>query len=143
QAIIYGPPGTGKAWHARGFARWWLRKRNANAPAGAGPLAGGEGTRAWLVSTRPSEWRWDELFDKGEEQFRRGRLDRNYEVISPGDLVFGYTATPEKRAEPLARVSRLEQARGRATFVLAPLARVAAGQTRQDLQADGYRHGSD
>jgi 5-methylcytosine-specific restriction protein B len=143
QAIIYGPPGTGKTWHASGFAKWWLRRRNANAPAAAGPSAGGDGARAWLVSTRPSEWRWDQLFDKGEEQFRRGRLDRNYDVISPGDLVFGYTATPEKRVEALARVARLEQANGRATFVLAPLARVGEGPTWDELQADEYLEGSE
>jgi 5-methylcytosine-specific restriction protein B len=143
QAIIYGPPGTGKTWHASGFATWWLRRRNANAPDATGLLAGGDGGRAWMVSTRPSEWRWDELFDNGEEQFRRGRLDRNYEVISPGDLVFGYTATPEKRVEALARVARLEQANGRATFVLAPLARVGEGPTWEELQADEYLEGSE
>jgi 5-methylcytosine-specific restriction protein B len=146
QAILYGPPGTGKTWHASGFARWWLRRRNAKAPASrlaVGSFVGGDGARAWLVTTRPSEWRWDELFDKGEERFRRGRLDRNYDVISPGDLVFGYTATPEKRVEVLARVARLEQANGRATFVLAPLARIGDGPTWDELQADEYLEGSE
>jgi 5-methylcytosine-specific restriction protein B len=33
QAILYGPPGTGKTWHASGFARWWLERRNAGLPA--------------------------------------------------------------------------------------------------------------
>ena len=146
QAILYGPPGTGKTWHASGFSRWWLRRRNANAPArklAAGSLAGGDGSRAWLVTTRPSEWKWDELFNNGEQRFRRGRLDRNYDAISPGDLVFGYTATPEKRVEVLARVARLEQADERPTFVLAPLARVGDGPTWDELQADEYLEGSE
>lgn len=144
QAILYGPPGTGKTWHASGFARWWLKARNATAPASraaAGP--GGDGGRAWLVTTKPSEWSWDELFDKGEEPFRRGRLDRNYDVISPGDLVFGYTATPEKRVEVVARVARLDVANGSATFVLAPLSRVSDGPTWEELQADECLKGSE
>jgi 5-methylcytosine-specific restriction enzyme B len=146
QAILYGPPGTGKTWHASGFARWWLRRRNANAPASpleAGSLTGDDGACAWLVTTRPSEWRWDELFEKGEERFERGRLDRNYDVISTGDLVFGYTATPEKRIEVLARVARLEKVNGRATFVLSPLARIGEGPTWEELQADEYLEGSE
>ena len=146
QAILYGPPGTGKTWYASGFARWWLKSRNAGAPASrpaAGPSVGSDGGRAWLVTTKPSEWRWDELFAKGEEQFRRGRLDRNYEVISPGDLVFGYTATPEKRVEVLARVARLAQANGSATFVVAPVKRVADGPTWDELQADDFLKGSE
>jgi hypothetical protein len=95
------------------------------------------------VSTYPDEWRWQELFDAGEQQFRRGRLARNYEVISPGDLVFGYTASPEKRIEVLARVARLTQAEGSATFVLAPLTRVAEGPTWDELQADEFLSGSE
>jgi 5-methylcytosine-specific restriction protein B len=144
QAILYGPPGTGKTWHANAFARWWLRKRNANIPATKVTPSVAEDTgRAWLVSTRPSEWRWDELFEQGQQQFRRGRLDRNYDAISAGDLVFGYTATPEKRIESLARVARLEQADGKPTFVLAPLARVKDGPTWDELQADPYLGGSE
>jgi 5-methylcytosine-specific restriction protein B len=146
QAILYGPPGTGKTWHASGFARWWLRRRNTNVPtrrSTTSSYAGGDGARTWLVTTRPSEWRWDELFDKGEEPFRRGRLDRNYDVISPGDLVFGYTATPEKRVEVLARVARLDQADGEPSFVLAPLTRITDGPTWDELQGDEYLRGSE
>jgi 5-methylcytosine-specific restriction enzyme B len=141
QVILYGPPGTGKTWHASGFARWWLKRRNADAPTGlsaAGAPVGADRARAWLVSTNPSEWRWDELFERGEQLFRRGRLDRNYQLVSPGDLVFGYTATPEKRIEVLARVARLEHANGHQTFVLAPLVRVGHGPTWDELTADEY-----
>jgi 5-methylcytosine-specific restriction enzyme B len=99
--------------------------------------------RAWLVSTNPGEWRWNELFDAGEQLFKRGRLPRNYDVISPGDLVFGYTATPEKRVEVLARVARLAQADDGATFVLAPLARVANGPTWDELQEDDFLRASE
>jgi 5-methylcytosine-specific restriction protein B len=146
QAILYGPPGTGKTWNASGFARWWLSRRNANVATSrppAGSFAKVEGARAWLVTTRPNEWKWDELFERGEQQFRRGRLDRNYDVISPGDLVFGYTATPEKRVEVLARVARLGEVDGKATFVLAPLVRVGDGPTWEELQADSYLGGSE
>jgi 5-methylcytosine-specific restriction protein B len=145
QAVLYGPPGTGKTWYASGFARWWLRNRNTGAPA-ANPTAvpeGGDGRRAWLVTTKPSEWKWDELFKHGEESFRRGRLDRNFEVISPGDLVFGYTATPEKRVEVLARVARLGSAEGGSTFVLAPIARIADGPSWDELQSDEFLKASE
>ncbi len=132
QAILYGPPGTGKTWHASGFARWWLRRRNASVPASrsaAARLAAGDGARAWLVTTKPSEWRWDELFDKGEERFRRGRLERNYDVISPGDLVFGYTATPEKRRRG-ARARRSARAGGWEGHLRARACRLASATVR-------------
>ena len=146
QAILYGPPGTGKTWHASGFARWWLKSRNAVAPAsrpGASASVGGNAGRAWLVSTNPGEWKWETLFDTGEQLFRRGRLPRNYDVISPGDLVFGYGATPAKRIVFLARVARLAQEDGRATFVVAPLARVTEGPTWDELQTDEFLRGSE
>jgi 5-methylcytosine-specific restriction protein B len=139
QAILYGPPGTGKTWHANGFARWWLKNRNAGAPVSRDAPGSAQGwTRAWLVSTNPTEWRWAELFDTGETIFRRGRLSRNYNVVSPGDLVFGYTATPAKRIEALARIRRLEDDGGAATFVLEPLGPVNDGPTWEDLQSDSY-----
>jgi 5-methylcytosine-specific restriction protein B len=146
QAILYGPPGTGKTWHASAFARWWLRSRNATAPASrppAGASAGAGGTRTWLVTTKPSEWGWDELFDKGEEQFRRGRLDRHYDAISPGDLVIGYTASPDKRVDVLARVARISDTNGGPTFVLAPLRRVTDGPTWDELNADEFLKASE
>ena len=90
------------------------------------------------MTTRPSEWKWDVLFEKGEETFRRGRIARNYDLISPGDFVFGYTATPDRRIETLARVARLEEVDGRQTFVIAPVARVTDGPTWDELQADEY-----
>ena len=140
QAILYGPPGTGKTWHASAFSRWWLRRRNENSPTGRAPVApaGGVGSRSWLVSTNPSEWRWDELFAKGETQFRRGRILRNYDLVSAGDLVFGYTARPDKRIEAIARVGRLEPIDGGSTFVLLPVTRVADGPTWNELQEDEY-----
>lgn len=145
QAILYGPPGTGKTWHASGFAQWWLTRRNANIPTvrPAHGSADADGARSWLVTTNPSEWKWADLFDKGEEQFKRGRLGRNYQVIRPGDLVFGYAATPEKRIAALARVDRLAKADGGSTFVLAPLTQVDNGPTWEELQADDFLKSSE
>jgi 5-methylcytosine-specific restriction protein B len=136
QAILYGPPGTGKTWHASRFAKWWLSKRNASAsPRLAPPIATNE-RRAWLVVGKRSEWQWSQLFEKGEEWFRRGRIDRNYELIKSGDLVFGYAAAPEKRIVALALVDRLTEIDGTTTFVLSPLAEVREGPTWDELQAD-------
>jgi 5-methylcytosine-specific restriction protein B len=139
QAILYGPPGTGKTWNAKRFAPWWLERENRAASdeteSAPDPAAG---TQTWCVVANPSEWTWDTLFEKGEQIFRRGRIDRNYEQIAPGDLVIGYTATPAKRVAALAPVARLDQANGETTFVLAPLARVSEGPTWDELQEDEY-----
>lgn len=140
QAILYGPPGTGKTWHASQFAKWWLGKRNANVRP---PLPPADQRRAWLVVAKPSEWRWSQLFEQGEEWFRRGNLDRNYELIRAGDLVFGYAATPDRRIVALARVARLTEIDGTATFVLSPLAEVREGPTWDELQADALLKSSE
>ena len=47
-------------------------------------------------------------------------MDRHYDAISAGDLVFGYTASPDKRVEVLARVARMAETDGGPTFVLRP-----------------------
>jgi 5-methylcytosine-specific restriction enzyme B len=141
QVILYGPPGTGKTWHANTFARQWLRGRNGELPeVTVVEGVGAEGVgRAWFVSTSPSEWHWDEAFEKGEQLFRRGRVASNYDEVEVGDLVFGYTATPAKKLETLARIGRIETTEdGQRTFVLTQLERVKDGPTWDELQADPY-----
>ncbi len=145
QAVLYGPPGTGKTWTANRFAHWWLGKQNGEVVAA--PLhavvedttapAPERATRWWWVTTNPTAgWRWDELFEDGETTFSRGRSVSNYDQIAPGDMVIGYTSTPVKRVEVLARVERLEQLDDGPTFVLAPLRRVSDGPRWEELLTD-------
>lgn len=139
QAVLYGPPGTGKTWTARRFATWWLARQNADlgtpqeqptTPAPSPPTW-------WWVTTSPlGEWEWQELFDNGEETFDRGRSLSNYERIAAGDFVIGYTSSPVKRIQVLARVERLEELDDGPTFVLAPLSWVGDGPTWDELKLD-------
>jgi 5-methylcytosine-specific restriction protein B len=144
QVVLYGPPGTGKTWTARRFARWWLRRQNerssptvSDAPSHeAGQSEGADDGRWWWVTTNPAQWAWDELFEKGEEVFRRGLIARNYDQIKAGDLVIGYTARPRRRIETVARVKRIETIEEGPTFVLEPVSRVHEGPTWHELQQD-------
>ena len=97
--ILYGPPGTGKTFRARRFAKAWTRGQISEADV---PRRG-----YWCVVANPKEWHWDILFgQKKTEGFRRGRLKRNYGDVQPGDLIFGYSANPDKQLCCLAEVIR-------------------------------------
>ena len=152
QAVLYGPPGTGKTYHARRFAVWWLRRR-AGIEKPEAPLADAENfaraerdlgvaassRRVWWMVANPSEWSWDELFRDGHVDFRQGRLQRNYPLAQPGDLVVGYQATPDKRIVALARIDRAlssTDTRPDPTLGLVPVCRVNAGLTWEDLNGD-------
>jgi 5-methylcytosine-specific restriction enzyme B len=151
QLILYGPPGTGKTFHARRFAAWWLLQDQGEANAAAvlsdkQQLLEAESRlktlqiqqRVWWVVANPKEWGWDQLFQDGRVQYRYGRLQRNYPLLQPGDLVVGYQSTPDKRIIALARVEKgLEQSEsGEPYMVLSPLRRVSDGPTYAELQAD-------
>jgi 5-methylcytosine-specific restriction enzyme B len=151
QMILYGPPGTGKTFHARRFAVWWLRQHQGDARAAA-VLANKQKLleaerqlktfqvtrRVWWVVANPREWGWDQLFADGRVQYRYGRLQRNYPLLQPDDLVIGYQATPDKRIVALAKVVKgIHQSDGGEPVIeLAPLRRVANGPTYAELLAD-------
>jgi 5-methylcytosine-specific restriction enzyme B len=151
QLILYGPPGTGKTYHARRFAVWWLRQQLGDANAAA-VLANNQKLldaerqlktfqvtrRVWWVVANPREWGWDQLFADGRVQYRYGRLQRNYPLLQPDDLVIGYQATPDKRIVALAKVVKgIHQSDGGEPVIeLAPLRRVANGPTYAELLAD-------
>ncbi|MCB8924029.1 MAG: EVE domain-containing protein [Ardenticatenaceae bacterium] len=151
QLILYGPPGTGKTFHARRFAVWWLKQHqgddNAAAVlADADQLIDAEralktlqvSQRVWWVVANPKEWSWEQLFQDGRVEYRYGRLQRNYPLVQPGDLVVGYQSTPDKRIVALAKVEKGISDTGseEPTIELSPLRRVANGPTYADLQAD-------
>jgi 5-methylcytosine-specific restriction protein B len=140
--IYYGPPGTGKTWSALHDVRQLLLAKNVR-PSEAARYAEAlaqdnkddlkqltalvEGTgeqkniRYWWVTASPARWTWKELFRKKAEVFIRGRIQRNYEEIAEGDLVFGYTAWPKKEITAIARVKQLVPDGEAQTFELEPV----------------------
>jgi hypothetical protein len=140
--IYYGPPGTGKTWSALHEVRQLLLAKNgltAEAAQYAQALKQNnkdelklltalvEGTgeqkdiRYWWVTASPARWKWDELFRKKAEVFTRGKIQRNYEEIAVGDLVFGYAAWPKKEITAIARVKQLVPEGEAQTFELEPV----------------------
>ncbi len=121
QIIFYGPPGTGKTYAARRHAAWLL---GGGSSVAAAATAFGEPNAlthiesellevqesdqrpSWLVVANPSRWSFDRLFETGREPYDYGSLSRNYDVVQPGDEVFGYEATPVKQIVAKARISR-------------------------------------
>ncbi len=117
QLILYGPPGTGKTYMARRFSVWWLAQKLGRPKPGEGlhdehalkkverELSTSHAERrAWWVVANPKEWSWDRLASQNTVDYRYGRLERNYPLVQPGDLVIGYEATPTKRIVALARI---------------------------------------
>lgn len=117
QVILYGPPGTGKTWTSLRFAVWWLATqlglKDADEvwrhPAGDArlrldrELAPVE-RRTWLVVANPKIWRWERFNQQKTVDFDFGRVQRNFALVRPNDLVIGYQSTPDKRVLALGRV---------------------------------------
>lgn len=150
QLILYGPPGTGKTYTARRFSVWWLSSRSGIPEAAT--LLGDNAAfrraeenlstaqverRVWWVVANPAEWSWDRLQSEKTVAYRYGRLQRNYALLQPGDLVIGYSANPEKRIAAMARVSKGLHASGSEQQIeLEWVARVDHGLTYAELQSD-------
>ena len=157
QLILYGPPGTGKTYTARKLSvAFQLRhegKEIASVLADDAKLAAAEAAmsqatssrRVWWVVANPAEWRWETLFKTGTETFREGRLKRNYAQLQAGDLVIGYSSTPDKRIMALAKVSQPAKrgVDGELRFEIQPLTRVTNGPTYEDLLKEPALAGSE
>lgn len=153
QLILQGPPGTGKTFHARRFAAWFLLNR-ADVPKAESVFESQQALaeveqrfsresvqgNTWvLVASPKQDWTWDELFDKKTAKFKAGLLKRNFPKVRVGDLVFGYTSTPTKRIEAIARITRelgTEPGDEKSTIEIEPVARVGNGPTFQELKED-------
>lgn len=151
QAILYGPPGTGKTFTARRFAVWWLLNEmggdSSNVLNDAKAFEQAEKKlssaqvvpRVWWVVANPSQWSWEQLFkNKRGQEFRYGRLSRNYPLVRKGDLVVGYQSTPDKKIVALARISRemFTNDQGETKIELVPVSPIALGLTFEELQND-------
>ena len=135
QVILHGPPGTGKTYHALNFAKWWLARENGGATGM--DKARQTPRRVWWVVANPKTWDWNKLFREGSVEYRYGRLQRNYPLVQPGDLVVGYTAAPEKRITALARIREgLHGERDEQKITLEPLHRIENGLSYSELTED-------
>lgn len=122
--LLYGPPGTGKTWLVNHFTNYFLLRHNVSAGA-ADEYWRARGTdealrlrervRAeadaatnepafWWITANEKEWTWKTLFDEGEWCFMKRRPARNFKAAKPGDLIFGYLASPHKQVVAIARV---------------------------------------
>lgn len=142
QVILHGPPGTGKTFHALRFAEWWLAHAN-------GRIVDARNTRqtprrVWWVVANPKQWHWDQLFRDGSVDYRYGRLQNNYALVQPGDLVVGYLATPEKRIVALAEVTEGLHTEGdEPRITLKPLQRIENGLTYAEMLSDSVLNRSE
>ncbi|OBH30751.1 hypothetical protein A5692_18740 [Mycobacterium sp. E342] len=150
QVVLYGPPGTGKTYAARRAAVWLLEGGSSDDHATA--LLSDEAAlverekqlsstrapsrRVWFVVANPSQWSWSTLFAKKTEDFKFGRLQRNYPNVRAGDLVVGYEAKPFKRIVALARVTGEYDVQEAPYLTLEPVTAVDNGLTYEELQAD-------
>lgn len=147
QVILYGPPGTGKTYTAEHFSVWWLARQLGDKEADGllvdkARFARTQRSlstvqserRVWWVVANPTEWAWDTLFKDGVVDYRYGRLQKNYALLQPGDLVVGYQANPDKRILALARIKEPLHASGEGQVItIEKLARVANGPTYDEL----------
>jgi 5-methylcytosine-specific restriction protein B len=150
QVILYGPPGTGKTYSARRFSVWWLAQESDFIKAET--LLSDPGAfkqteqrlstaqverRVWWIVANPTQWSWDRLESERQVDYRYGRLQRNYPLVQPGDLVIGYSANPDKRIAALARVSKgLHAADGEQRIELEWVANINGGPTYDELLKD-------
>ena len=152
QVILYGPPGTGKTYTARRFGVYWLLKDAGREDINE-VLADSEqfiqeeetlssaqvSKRVWWLVANPKEWQWEKLFKKGKEDFRYGRLQKNYPLVKRGDLVIGYESTPAKKLKAIAIISRefgTLEGDEQPTIEIEPVARINKGLTYDELLND-------
>jgi 5-methylcytosine-specific restriction protein B len=157
QVILYGPPGTGKTYNARRFAVWWLADRTGH-EAAASLLADDAAFRlieealvksetagrVWWVSAKATEWSWEQLFVDGTVEYRHARLQKNYPLLTVGDLVVGYQANPTKRIVALGRIARtLHPTEQGSKITIEPIRKVSNGPTWDELAKDEHLAGSE
>lgn len=82
---------------------------------------------------------------KGRVQYSYGRLQRNYPLVQPDDLVIGYQSTPDKRIVAIARVTKgfgVHEGK-EPTIELAPVTTVKDGLTYDELVDDAVLKNSE
>jgi len=102
QVLMHGPPGTGKTYHARRMSVWWLLRQSGMSEIEISKILDDKdkfqatensltrarvSSRVWYVVANPQVWSWNQLKKEKTVTFHYGRLQRNYPLIQPGDLV--------------------------------------------------------
>lgn len=121
QVIFYGPPGTGKTFSARRHAAWMLAGGSADPEAARAFGSSKElvtledrftqgvtpGERpAWFAVANPQRWDWASLADSKTETYDVGKVEKNFDAVRKGDVVFGYSAAPIKAVAAIAKITR-------------------------------------
>jgi len=120
--ILYGPPGTGKTWLVNRFASYFLRHHNDGPDDAAHylqllldektipPVETDSEPASWWISANEEQFTWAQM-QSGEEGFwhlkKDGefrRFQKHFRTAKPGDRVFCYQATPQKKMVALARI---------------------------------------
>jgi 5-methylcytosine-specific restriction protein B len=130
---------------------WWLLHQTAASNAQkvlADPAAFAEAERAlstvqvsqrvWWIVANPKEWSWDQLREEKTVEYHYGRIQRNYPLVQPGDLVLGYQSSPDKRIMALARIAKglAKSSDGTLCVTLDYVHDVENGLTYEELLAD-------
>ncbi|WP_433795629.1 AAA family ATPase [Actinoplanes sp. CA-252034] len=122
QVILYGAPGTGKTRLALDVALALTDQSDAiTAPAAVRrdritemlQSAAVDARNTWVFVTDPKQWSWTELRKQQTVEFRRGRLEANFDRMRIGDLVVGYEASPVKKAIVLSRIVDIDRGKER------------------------------
>lgn len=128
--ILYGPPGTGKTWLVNHFANYFLLYRNVGPKRadeywqavqqsnlarqqqlqqevrGDSDAVAQEQPNFWMLVVNEKEWAWQQLYQRGEEVFEVGNIERNFVAAAPGDVIVGYRSQPFSEIIALATVRR-------------------------------------
>ena len=159
QIILYGPPGTGKTYSARRHAVWLLSGGSADPDAARAFGTADEFAKlearhtdttapdkrpAWLVVANPGHWKWSNLIEQGVVSYSYGKLPENYRDVRPGDLVYGYEASPTKAIVAKARINHglHTNPEGEQKILIADGSLVENGPTWAQLQSDMVLSGS-
>lgn len=153
QVLMHGPPGTGKTYQARRMSVWWLLKQSGLTEMKISEILNDKdkfqatensltraraSSKTWYIVANPQVWSWSQLKTEQKITYRFGRLQRNYPLVQPGDLVIGYLSGPSKQIVTLARVSQGLQKSpdGTQSVELEYVRDVANGLTYAELLSD-------